>query len=291
MARRGGPAGGARLEGEPDVEDAVEVVGRELGDARAAVRQDLDEALGREPAQRLADGGARHPEPLRQLDLAEVRPGGQLAAQDGLPQGDVGALRGATSRRRRDHSHLRCMQRRVSGAGMTRVSARVVHTAGGPLMADLLSHPTGRRARLRSLLAGDRPVVAPGAYDALSARLVEQAGFDVVYMTGFGTTASLLGRPDVGLLGQAEMVDNARRMASVRRRAADRRRRHRLRQPDQRHPHRARVRAGRRRGAAPRGPGAARRSAGTWRARRSCPSTRWPRRSGPRSTPAPTPTS
>jgi 2,3-dimethylmalate lyase len=82
-------------------------------------------------------------------------------------------------------------------------------------MADLLSHPTGRRARLRSLLSSGRPVVAPGAYDALSARLVEQAGFDVVYMTGFGTTASLLGRPDVGLLGQAEMVDNARRMASV----------------------------------------------------------------------------
>jgi 2,3-dimethylmalate lyase len=82
-------------------------------------------------------------------------------------------------------------------------------------MADLLSHPTGRRARLRALLGSGRPVVAPGAYDALTARLVEQAGFDVVYMTGFGTTASLLGRPDVGLLGQAEMVDNARRMASV----------------------------------------------------------------------------
>ncbi|MDL5159238.1 isocitrate lyase/PEP mutase family protein [Actinomycetospora termitidis] len=82
-------------------------------------------------------------------------------------------------------------------------------------MADLLSHPTGRRARLRSLLDSGRPVVAPGAYDALTARLVEQAGFDVVYMTGFGTTASLLGRPDVGLLGQAEMVDNARRMTSV----------------------------------------------------------------------------
>ncbi len=82
-------------------------------------------------------------------------------------------------------------------------------------MADLLSRPGDRRARLRALLDGDRPVVAPGAYDALSARLVEQAGFDVVYMTGFGTTASLLGRPDVGLLGQAEMVDNARRMAGV----------------------------------------------------------------------------
>ncbi|NMO92883.1 oxaloacetate decarboxylase [Actinomycetospora sp. TBRC 11914] len=82
-------------------------------------------------------------------------------------------------------------------------------------MADLLSHPRDRRARLRALLDGDGPVVAPGAYDALSARLVEQAGFDVVYMTGFGTTASLLGRPDVGLLGQAEMVDNARRMVGV----------------------------------------------------------------------------
>ena len=70
--------------------------------------------------------------------------------------------------------------------------------------------------RLRALLdAGRRPVLAPGAYDALSARLVEQAGFDAVYMTGFGTTASLLGRPDVGLLGQAEMVDNARRMVAV----------------------------------------------------------------------------
>ena len=57
--------------------------------------------------------------------------------------------------------------------------------------------------------------MAPGAYDALSARLVEQAGFDVVYMTGFGTTASLIGRPDVGLLTGSEMVDNARRMAAA----------------------------------------------------------------------------
>ncbi|MCM3523436.1 oxaloacetate decarboxylase, partial [Curtobacterium sp. P97] len=60
-----------------------------------------------------------------------------------------------------------------------------------------------------------RPLVAPGAYDALSARLVQQAGFDVVYMTGFGTSASLLGRPDIGLLGGAEMTDNARRMAQA----------------------------------------------------------------------------
>lgn len=82
-------------------------------------------------------------------------------------------------------------------------------------MGDLLSGPITPRARLRELLAGPAPVVAPGSYDALSARLVEQAGFDVVYMTGFGSTASLLGRPDVGLLSAAEMVDNARRIVSA----------------------------------------------------------------------------
>ncbi len=83
-------------------------------------------------------------------------------------------------------------------------------------MADLLRHrPAGPR-RLRELLAaGDGPVLAPGAYDALSARLVEQAGFDVVYMTGFGSAAALLGRPDVGLLTATEMVDNARRIVAA----------------------------------------------------------------------------
>jgi 2-methylisocitrate lyase-like PEP mutase family enzyme len=56
-------------------------------------------------------------------------------------------------------------------------------------------------------------VVAPGAYDALSARLIEEAGFPAVYMTGFGAAASLLGRPDIGLLSGSEMIDNARRIA------------------------------------------------------------------------------
>jgi 2,3-dimethylmalate lyase len=82
-------------------------------------------------------------------------------------------------------------------------------------VADLLSAPPPRPARLRTLLAAPGPLVAPGAYDALSARLVEQAGFDVVYMTGFGSTASLIGRPDVGLLTGTEMVDNARRIAAA----------------------------------------------------------------------------
>ncbi|MGW1027904.1 isocitrate lyase/PEP mutase family protein [Streptomyces sp. NPDC002577] len=69
--------------------------------------------------------------------------------------------------------------------------------------------------RLRELLSRPGPLVAPGAYDALSALLVEKAGFDAVYMTGFGTTAGLLGRPDVGLLTGTEMADNARRLVAA----------------------------------------------------------------------------
>jgi carboxyvinyl-carboxyphosphonate phosphorylmutase len=70
-------------------------------------------------------------------------------------------------------------------------------------------------AGLRELLAGAEPVLAPGAYDALSARLVERAGFPAVYMTGFGASASLLGRPDVGLLSFAEMAGHARRLVQA----------------------------------------------------------------------------
>ncbi|WP_239153983.1 oxaloacetate decarboxylase [Amycolatopsis sp. FDAARGOS 1241] len=82
-------------------------------------------------------------------------------------------------------------------------------------MGNLLGAAATPRKRLRELLTAGAPLVAPGAYDALSARLVEQAGFDVVYMTGFGTTASLIGRPDVGLLSGAEMIDNATRIVSA----------------------------------------------------------------------------
>ncbi len=82
-------------------------------------------------------------------------------------------------------------------------------------MADLLRHRPNGPAALRALLAGPDPVLLPGCYDGLGARLIEQAGFDAAYMTGFGTSASLLGRPDVGLLGLGEMVDNARRVCGA----------------------------------------------------------------------------
>jgi 2-methylisocitrate lyase-like PEP mutase family enzyme len=65
------------------------------------------------------------------------------------------------------------------------------------------------------LLAAGEMVLAPGCYDALGARLVEEAGFPAVYMTGFGTAAARLGRPDVGLLTLTEMADNARRIVQA----------------------------------------------------------------------------
>src|SRR5688572_24489028 len=72
-----------------------------------------------------------------------------------------------------------------------------------------------RRRTLRNLVARKEGVVVPGAYDAVSARLVERAGFPAVYMTGYGTSASRLGLPDLGFAGLAEMADHARNMAAA----------------------------------------------------------------------------
>jgi 2-methylisocitrate lyase-like PEP mutase family enzyme len=82
-------------------------------------------------------------------------------------------------------------------------------------VGDFLGAAASGPARLRALLAEPGPLVLPGCYDALSARLAEQAGFDAVYMTGFGAAASLLGRPDVGLLTASEMVEQAGRIVSA----------------------------------------------------------------------------
>jgi 2-methylisocitrate lyase-like PEP mutase family enzyme len=71
------------------------------------------------------------------------------------------------------------------------------------------------RRRLRQLLEADDAVMAPGVADPLFARLVARHGFDAVYMTGAGTSATRLGMPDVGLLTMTEMVDNAARIADA----------------------------------------------------------------------------
>jgi len=62
------------------------------------------------------------------------------------------------------------------------------------------------RRTLRTLVEKKQGLVVPGAYDGISARLVQQAGFPVVYMTGYGTAASRLGLPDLGFAGLAEMA-------------------------------------------------------------------------------------
>ena len=82
-------------------------------------------------------------------------------------------------------------------------------------MSDFLRGKRQKPRQLAEMVRGLEPILAPGAYDALSARMIENAGFPAVYMTGFGTSASLLGRPDVGLLTMSQMVDNARRIAQA----------------------------------------------------------------------------
>jgi 2-methylisocitrate lyase-like PEP mutase family enzyme len=67
---------------------------------------------------------------------------------------------------------------------------------------------------LRELLRKDGMTVAPGAYDGITAKLIEQAGFSAVYMTGAGTAATN-GYPDYGLVTMTEMVENAGRIASA----------------------------------------------------------------------------
>jgi 2-methylisocitrate lyase-like PEP mutase family enzyme len=69
-------------------------------------------------------------------------------------------------------------------------------------------------AKFRALLRRDGMVVAPGAYDCITARMVERAGFDCVYMTGAGTAATL-GYPDFGLVTMSEMVANAGRITAA----------------------------------------------------------------------------
>jgi 2-methylisocitrate lyase-like PEP mutase family enzyme len=71
------------------------------------------------------------------------------------------------------------------------------------------------RATLRQLVNRKNGLVVPGAYDGVSARLVERSGFPAVYMTGYGTSASRLGLPDLGYAGLAEMADHARNLAAA----------------------------------------------------------------------------
>ena len=69
-------------------------------------------------------------------------------------------------------------------------------------------------SRFRDLLNQGGMIIAPGAYDCVTAKLIEQAGFAAVYMTGAGTAATL-GYPDFGLVTMSEMVANAGRLVAA----------------------------------------------------------------------------
>jgi methylisocitrate lyase len=70
------------------------------------------------------------------------------------------------------------------------------------------------RKRLRELLARNSLLIAPGAFDGLSARLVEQAGFEAVYLSG-GAVARSAGFPDLGLMSMAEVIERAREVTAA----------------------------------------------------------------------------
>ena len=65
------------------------------------------------------------------------------------------------------------------------------------------------------MLKGKKPLVIPGIYDAIGAKIADKVGFDAMFQTGYGTSATLFGMPDYGFIGSTETVDNARRICRV----------------------------------------------------------------------------
>ncbi len=62
------------------------------------------------------------------------------------------------------------------------------------------------------MLKEKKPLIIPGVYDAIGAKIAEKAGFNAMFQTGYGTSATLFGMPDYGFISSAETVDNARRI-------------------------------------------------------------------------------
>jgi 2-methylisocitrate lyase-like PEP mutase family enzyme len=69
--------------------------------------------------------------------------------------------------------------------------------------------------KIRAALSTKGVLVMPGIYDCLSARIATRAGFEVIFITGYSLSASLLGEPDFGLLTQSEMLQAAQRICNV----------------------------------------------------------------------------
>ena len=78
-----------------------------------------------------------------------------------------------------------------------------------------MSNPNKMASRLREKIANGEFMPMPCCFDALSAKMIEQAGFGVTFMSGFAASASRLGQPDLGLMSYAEVVDQARNITDA----------------------------------------------------------------------------
>ena len=78
-----------------------------------------------------------------------------------------------------------------------------------------MSNPNKMAAKLREKIANGDFMPMPCCFDALSAKMIEQAGFGVTFMSGFAASASRLGQPDLGLMSYAEVVDQARNITDA----------------------------------------------------------------------------
>lgn len=78
-----------------------------------------------------------------------------------------------------------------------------------------MSKNISKAQKLKELLCSGQAPIAIGCYDCISARLTQEAGFDVILMSGYGVAGSVLGLPDYGLLTMTEMVTMAKNMSNV----------------------------------------------------------------------------
>lgn len=76
-------------------------------------------------------------------------------------------------------------------------------------------HQMSDHGTLKSMIRPDRTTIAMGAYDPLSALLVERAGYDLIYLGGYAAAAAMLGMPDLGMMTANEVADHVRRVRAV----------------------------------------------------------------------------
>ena len=78
-----------------------------------------------------------------------------------------------------------------------------------------VTHPKPDPGRVRGLLDEHGPLVFPGVYDTLSAKIAERAGFPLAFVSGYAVSATFIGQPDLGLLTQTEIVERARHICGA----------------------------------------------------------------------------